>query len=225
MDLIYIDPPYNTGTGDWIYNDKYIGDADAYAHSKWLSFMHRRLELAKQLLAPTGVIIVAIGDHEHHRLRMLLDRVYGENNFIANIVWQGGGSSLSRFHAGGIDYMLIYSRDMNALTAADVKWKVEKRDSRMSLMPLRTRGRSPGRISEVAWLPSSWWTKNKPKYDPGLGDNVKVDANGIAVKVGDLGNSARQAEPQVLDHRSRHRRGVRATGQWVEVPARRSWLT
>ena len=61
VDCIYIDPPYNTGTGDWIYNDHYVGGEDLYRHSKWLAFMERRLLLARELLADTGVIIVAIG--------------------------------------------------------------------------------------------------------------------------------------------------------------------
>ena len=68
VDCIYIDPPYNTGNEGWIYNDKYVAGDDHYKHSKWLAFMERRLLLAKELLKPTGVIIVAIGDDEHHRL-------------------------------------------------------------------------------------------------------------------------------------------------------------
>lgn len=86
VDVIYIDPPYNTGNDDWIYNDRFVVATDAYRHSKWLSFMERRLVHAKRLLKPSGVLIVAIGDDEHHRLRMLLDDVMGEQNFIANVV-------------------------------------------------------------------------------------------------------------------------------------------
>ncbi|MCU6480545.1 site-specific DNA-methyltransferase [Arthrobacter sp. A2-55] len=111
IDLIYIDPPYNTGNKTWKYNDRYVGEQDSYKHSKWLSFMEKRLQLAKELLTETGVVIVAIGDGEHHRLRMLLDQEFGESNFIANITWQGGGSALARHHAGGVDYMLIYGRN------------------------------------------------------------------------------------------------------------------
>ncbi|MHA3724248.1 site-specific DNA-methyltransferase [Leucobacter sp. HY1910] len=190
VDLIYIDPPYNTGAGDWIYNDRYVGDADAYRHSKWLSFMEKRLALARKLLKPTGIIVVAIGDHEHHRLRMLLDQEFGEKNFIANFVWQGGGSSLSRFHAGGIDYMLTYSKDMTALTESDVRWKVEKEGLDDVLNAAADSWEKSGHDSEIASkLLSKWWGKNKSKYDPGLGDNVKIDDSGQAVKVGDLGNS------------------------------------
>ncbi|UIR39648.1 site-specific DNA-methyltransferase (plasmid) [Rhodococcus sp. DMF-1] len=111
VDLIYIDPPYNTGNEGWIYNDRYVDQADRAKSSKWLSFLERRLRIARDLLKPTGVIIVSIGDDEHHRLRMLLDQLLGSNNFIMNAVWQGGGSALARHHAGGVDYMLIYGRD------------------------------------------------------------------------------------------------------------------
>ncbi|MEV8274321.1 site-specific DNA-methyltransferase [Microbacterium sp. NPDC077184] len=190
VDLIYIDPPYNTGADDWIYNDRFVASTDAYRHSKWLSFMERRLIHAKRLLTDTGVIIVAIGDDEHHRLRMLLDQIYGEQNFVGNIVWQGGGSSLSRFHAGGIDYMLVYARDMSALTDSGVRWKVEKDGLQDVLDAAAEAWEKSEHDSEAASrLLSSWWNRNKSRYDPGLGDNVKVDSDGTAIKVGDLSNS------------------------------------
>ena len=190
VDLIYIDPPYNTGADDWIYNDRFVSGSDAYRHSKWLSFMERRLKHAKRLLNDTGVVIVAIGDDEHHRLRMLLDQVFGEHNFIANVVWQGGGSSLSRFHAGGLDYMLIYARDVNNLSQSGVRWRVEKEGLQDVLDAAADAWESSGHVSDDASrLLAKWWNRNKSKYDPGLGDNVKVDSNGRAVKIGDLSNS------------------------------------
>lgn len=190
VDLIYIDPPYNTGNQGWIYNDKYVDVTKGDASSKWLSFMERRLVIAKELLDETGVIIVAIGDDEHHRLRMLMDQVFGAQNFISNVVWQGGGSSLSRFHAGGIDYMLVYARDMAALTAADVRWKVEK-EGLQDVLDAASEAweKAEHDAGAASRFLSTWWNRNKSKYDPGLGDNVKVDENGEAVKVGDLGNS------------------------------------
>ncbi|XKH58422.1 site-specific DNA-methyltransferase (plasmid) [Citricoccus nitrophenolicus] len=126
VDLIYIDPPYNTGSNDWIYNDRYIGDQDAFRHSKWLSFMERRLELARDLLSDTGVIFVAIGDDEHHRLRMLMDQVFGPQNFISDIVWQGGRKNDSRYISNGADYMLVYARSEEALREAGVRWRERK---------------------------------------------------------------------------------------------------
>lgn len=190
VDLIYIDPPYNTGNDGWIYNDRYVDTNDRAKSSKWLSFLERRLDIAKDLLKPTGVIIAAIGDDEHHRLRMLMDQVFRPENFIANVTWQGGGSSLSRFHAGGLDYMLIYCREMSALTEAGVRWRVEKEGLQDVLDAAADAWERSGHDSTAASrLLSAWWNRNKRNYDPGLGDNVKVDDDGTAVKVGDLGNS------------------------------------
>jgi adenine-specific DNA-methyltransferase len=126
VDCIYIDPPYNTGSAEWIYNDRYVSGDDLYQHSKWLAFLERRLVLARDLLADTGVIIVAIGDHEHHRLRMLLDQVFEDRNFISNVVWQGGRKNDSRYVSNGADYMLIYAKDEGALAAREVRWREEK---------------------------------------------------------------------------------------------------
>lgn len=77
VDCIYIDPPYNTGAKDWKYNNDYVDGNDAYRHSKWLSFIERRLRIAKRLLNPkTGVLIVTIDEHEVHHLRVLLEELY-----------------------------------------------------------------------------------------------------------------------------------------------------
>lgn len=68
VDCIYLDPPYNTGAKDWKYNNRYVDDSDAWRHSKWLSFMEKRLRLVKRLLKPNGVLIVTIDEHEVHHL-------------------------------------------------------------------------------------------------------------------------------------------------------------
>lgn len=79
VDCIYIDPPYNTGAKDWKYNNDYVDGSDAYRHSKWLSFMEKRLKIAKRLLNPaTGVMIVTIDEHEVHHLRALLEQIMPE---------------------------------------------------------------------------------------------------------------------------------------------------
>ena len=79
VDCIYIDPPYNTGARDWKYNNDYVDGSDAYRHSKWLSFMEKRLRIAKRLLNPkTGVLIVTIDEHEVHHLRVLLEEIFTE---------------------------------------------------------------------------------------------------------------------------------------------------
>ncbi|MBA3726368.1 MAG: site-specific DNA-methyltransferase [Armatimonadetes bacterium] len=75
-DCIYIDPPYNTGARDWTYNNDYVDDTDSYRHSKWLSFMEKRLSIAKRLLKPDGVLIVTIDEHEVHHLGVLLEEIF-----------------------------------------------------------------------------------------------------------------------------------------------------
>lgn len=97
VDLIYIDPPYNTGNDDFIYSDKidsgYVRKDDPFRHSKWLSFMEKRLKLAKKLLKKDGAILISIDDNEQAPLRMLCDEIFGEENFIDNIVWDKKSSA------------------------------------------------------------------------------------------------------------------------------------
>ncbi|MBK7767038.1 MAG: site-specific DNA-methyltransferase [Sulfuritalea sp.] len=85
---IYIDPPYNTGNRDFIYNDRFVDKEDNYRHSKWLEFMYRRLELAKELLTEDGVIFVSIDDNEMLHLGLLMEQVFGEANFVACFLWR-----------------------------------------------------------------------------------------------------------------------------------------
>ena len=85
---IYIDPPYNTGNRDFVYNDRFVDVNDAWRHSMWCEFMYQRLLLAKDLLRQDGSIFVSIDDNEVAPLRLLMDRIFGESNFIANFVWQ-----------------------------------------------------------------------------------------------------------------------------------------
>ncbi len=93
---IYIDPPYNTGNRDFIYNDRFIDKEDAYRHSKWLEFMYRRLELAKELLAEDGVIFVSIDDNEVNHLGMLMEKIFGQENKVGTLIWKRRASPDSR---------------------------------------------------------------------------------------------------------------------------------
>ncbi len=116
VDLVYIDPPYNTGgKSSWLYNDNYIDSEDAYKHSKWLAFMERRLLLAKELLKPSGAIMVSIGDDEQHRLRMLMDQVFGTGNHVAQLAVEmstTSGPKTTNAQQGtivkNVEYVLIY---------------------------------------------------------------------------------------------------------------------
>jgi adenine-specific DNA-methyltransferase len=117
IDVIYIDPPYNTGkSGEWKYNDKYVDENDGYRHSKWLNFMEKRLNLAKKLLTKEGLIFISIDDNEASQLKLLCDKIFGAGNFIAQLVWEnkeGGGSSDSSFFRLKHEYILCYAKNSN----------------------------------------------------------------------------------------------------------------
>jgi adenine-specific DNA-methyltransferase len=107
---IYIDPPYNTGNRDFIYNDSFIDKDDNYRHSKWLEFMFRRLELAKELLTEDGVIFVSIDDNEVFHLGLLMEQVFGEASKVATCIWQKRYSRENRGSIGDAhEYLLIYA--------------------------------------------------------------------------------------------------------------------
>ena len=111
IDVIYIDPPYNTGNRDWKYNDEIVDSADEYKHSKWLSMMDKRLRLSKNLLSKKGVIFISIDDNEQANLKLLCDDIFGEDNFVNNLIWQrasGGGNAGDI--VTGHDYVLVYKK-------------------------------------------------------------------------------------------------------------------
>jgi len=171
--MIYIDPPYNTGN-DFIYNDNYLDPLDTYLmltgqrdvggnllvsnpetsgryHSTWLSFLYPRLFLARQLLQNDGVIFVSIDDNEVHNLRLLMNEVFGEENFIAQITIQSNprGRQAETFVATVHEYLLAYSKDIDycrlsgsPLTEKQMKeFKYQDKDGRKyRLLGLRQRG-------------------------------------------------------------------------------------
>ncbi len=85
ISFIYADPPYNTGAKDWIYNNDYVDGEDPYRHTKWLSFMSNRLELARNLLKEDGVICITIDDYEMPRLWLLLEGIFGADNHLGTV--------------------------------------------------------------------------------------------------------------------------------------------
>ncbi|MFT8178375.1 site-specific DNA-methyltransferase [Mycobacteroides chelonae] len=183
VDLIYIDPPYNTGNDGWIYNDRYVDQNDRAKSSKWLSFLERRLLIAKDLLKRTGVIIVAIGDEEHHRLRMLLDQVFGDQNFLSDVVWQGGRKNDSRYVSNGADYMLIYARDESALAAREIRW----REPRLAQDEMLAAGRAcwdeSGHVPEQAMRLMKTWIKALPPGHPAKSNNRFYEFDDVTGRV------------------------------------------
>ncbi|WP_458040343.1 MULTISPECIES: site-specific DNA-methyltransferase [Bacteria] len=118
VDLVYIDPPYNTGgKTSWLYNDRFVDKEDGYRHSKWLAFMDRRLRTAREILKPSGAIMISIGDDEQHRLRMLLDQVFGAENQVAQLAVEmstTSGPKTTNAQQGtivkNVEYVLIYRK-------------------------------------------------------------------------------------------------------------------
>ncbi len=123
---IYIDPPYNTGNKDFVYNDRFVDKDHAWRHSLWCEFMFRRLELAKDLLAPDGVIFVSIDDNELAHLRLLLDRIFNTQNFVANLVWEKGKKGDAKLVAVTHEYILVYAADKASVLESGNVWRKPK---------------------------------------------------------------------------------------------------
>lgn len=108
IDVIYIDPPYNTGNKDFVYNDSFVDKEDGYRHSKWLSFMNKRLQIAKSLLSSGGVIFISIDDNEQAQLKLLCDEIFQPKNCLATLIWDlGSGTSAGHFTRAH-EYVLVY---------------------------------------------------------------------------------------------------------------------
>lgn len=108
--VIYIDPPYNTGNKDWVYNDHYVGSNDRWRHSQWLEFLYRRLTLARDLLTPDGVILVSINDENRARLELLMDEVFPGMR-LGSLVWRtkDTGNDLSQRFSHVHEHVLVYA--------------------------------------------------------------------------------------------------------------------
>lgn len=146
--LIYIDPPYNTGD-NFTYNDEFAvperqyleqtGQVDEHGnattsrietggrkHAPWLTMMFPRLALARHLLRRDGVALVSIDDNEVHHLRLLLDAVFGAENFVGTFIWNGGRKNDARQISTGHDYVMAYARDYSYLREKNLRWRERK---------------------------------------------------------------------------------------------------
>ncbi len=146
--MIYIDPPYNTGK-DLIYKDNFHEDISEYLketgqskdgiklttnpetsgrfHSDWISSMYARLFIARDLLTDDGVIFVSIDDKEVHNLKLIMNEIFGEENFITNIIWEGGLKNDSTFFSISHDHILCYVKNQSLLKNNKTKWRLEKK--------------------------------------------------------------------------------------------------
>ena len=118
IDVIYIDPPYNTGNKDFIYDDDFVDSADSFRHSKWLSFMEKRLRIARKLLKEKGVIFISIDDNEQATIKILCDEIFGENNFLGQLTWESTTQPINVGKAKfqlqqKVEYILCYAKNKN----------------------------------------------------------------------------------------------------------------
>ena len=113
IDVIYIDPPYNTGNKDFVYNDSFVDKDDAFRHSKWLSFIKKRIIVGRQMLPLNGIMLISIGADEFAQLTLLCNEIFGESNQIAVIPRvQKKGNGKGTHFSPAIDYVLAYSKDI-----------------------------------------------------------------------------------------------------------------
>jgi len=137
---IYIDPPYNTGNENWVYNDnvnhpkikKWLGEVvgkqgdDLTRHDKWLCMMYPRLVLLNKLLSDDGAIFISIDDNEQANIKLILDEIFGSNNFIANIIWRGGKRNAAKYISTSHEYILFYAKNLKKIDELDISLKVRK---------------------------------------------------------------------------------------------------
>lgn len=116
IDVIYIDPPYNTGNKDFVYNDSFVDKTDQFRHSKWLSFMSKRLRLARNLLSNKGLIFMSIDDTEFAQLKLLCDNIFTEKNFIIDLIWNSRKSvSNDTIISLNHNHTLVYAKNIDVI--------------------------------------------------------------------------------------------------------------
>ena len=189
IDVIYIDPPYNTGNKDFVYNDSFVDSEDSFRHSKWLSFMSKRLRIAKQLLSDRGVLFISIDDNEQAQLKLLCDEIFGGSNFIACPVRRRRKSqaNLSKNISTIHEYVIIYRKsDGCGLNKVEARldlssYKNPDNDPRgpYTTMPCTNRGGAKYKVVTPAGeIIEDEWRFKKETYDELFNDNRLVFPRG-----------------------------------------------
>ena len=207
IDGIYIDPPYNTGSSDWKYNNNYVDQEDPYRHTKWISFIHNRLKITKDLLKEDGIICITIDDHELPRLIMIMEEVYGENNHLGTICIRNNPSGRSTMKGISInhEYAIFFSKSpiskvgrlprnekqINRYPEKDKKGYYEEVNFRKGggIRKESPKMFYPLFISNNSWrIPKMNWNNDKKEWI--LNEKVKRDEN-VIYPVDDLGREKR----------------------------------
>lgn len=173
IDVIYIDPPYNTGSKDFIYNDKIIDDEDGYKHSKWLSFMNKRLQMAQRLLSDTGVIFISIDDNEIAQLKLLCDTIFNEINRISihHVQVRYAEKSLAdgKSVKPVMEYVLVYAKDINKFKLNLPKEEYTDANFLYEIEELSSGGIvKDGNVTMQVFKPGEWQIKKKNESSQNL---------------------------------------------------------
>ena len=216
---IIIDPPYNTGNENWIYDDnvnnptiqKWLGKtvgaltADLSRHDKWLCMMYPRLCLLHQLLREDGVIFISIDDNEVHHLRSLMNEIFGETNFVANLIWRkkAGGGQDSEYYAREHEYILCY-RKSDAYT---MKFRTSERTQ--SEFPKVKNGRKCKFVKLEKWG-SNAYREDRPTMFYSIED---PDGNPFFPQAPDGNDGNWRTRPTALDQDHIH--WIKRSGRWT----------
>jgi len=185
--LIYIDPPYNTGDS-FTYNDDFSipepdylrasGQLDEQGattsrketrgrkHAPWLTMMFPRLVAARQLLRKDGVFLASIDNNEVHHLRLLLDAVFGAENFVDMMTWRGARKGDAKLTGGGQDYILVYARNKSYLTENDIRWRERKEGLEPVYAKVKELFEQFGEDYDAATVELKAWYKSLADEDP-----------------------------------------------------------
>lgn len=194
IDVIYIDPPFNTGNKTWKYNNDYVERDDAFRHSKWISFMNKRLRLSKNLLKPSGVIVVAIDDYEIHALRFLMDEIFGESNRLGTIavVHNPRGRNDDKYFATMHEYMLVYSKNADLASVGYFELTKEDEDAFSKLDEI-----SPYNLTSYMRTGNNSDRPTRPKlfyaiyYEPNA-DRLDLEKSANSVEILPINNSGEE---------------------------------
>ena len=179
IDLIFVDGPYNGGSRHLTYRDH---------HADWVENLRERLVLARDLLSPLGVIVMAVDDAEIGRLRILADDVFGSRQHLTTLVHQGDVSSGRRFTGGGVDYMVVYGWSKKAMMDADLRWREPKPGAAKILSAgAKAWSNADGSAEEATILLRAWLKGRKANFSGGLGEYSRVDETGRVFRIGTLG--------------------------------------
>ena len=199
--LIYIDPPYNTGS-DFVYEDDFSQSASDYLwnsgqtdtegnrlvlnaesngrfHTDWLNMMYPRLKVAKDLLANEGVILISIDDNEVRNLRILCDEVFGADNFIAQMIWQGGKMNAAKFISTSHEYVLLYAKSLAFCSNNGIKWRENKKGLDAIYNKVEELQKScKGDYSKASEQLKKWFKESAPEDSRAHAHYCNIDAKG-----------------------------------------------